>query len=93
MLVVLVARAFLVSKYPSVFGLSTGRVWNAARNILKQKTTKDMLSYSSCFILKFHVPTEFYDGEVRSYLSFLKSAETVLFLVAGTVTFKRFIKS
>ena len=33
----------------------------------------------------------FYDGEVRSNLPFLKSAETVILLAAGTVTFKRFI--
>ena len=33
----------------------------------------------------------FSDGEVRSNLPFLKSAETVFILAAGTVTFKRFI--
>ena len=33
----------------------------------------------------------FYDGEVRSNLPFLKSAETVFLLAAGTVTFKWFI--
>jgi len=32
-----------VSKYPSGFGLSTVRIWNAARNILTQTTAKDML--------------------------------------------------
>ena len=33
----------------------------------------------------------FYDGEVRSNLPCLKSAETVFLLAAGTVSFKRFI--
>ena len=33
----------------------------------------------------------FYDGEVRSNVPFLKSAETVFLLAGGTVTFKRFI--
>ena len=68
----LVARAFLVSKYPSGFGLSMVRIWNAARNIFS-----DMLG--------------FYDGEVRSNLPCLKSAETVFLLAAGTVSFKRSI--
>ena len=35
----------------------------------------------------------FYGGEVRSDLPFLKSAETVFLLAAGTVKFKRFIQS
>ena len=43
----------------SGFGLSTVCIWNAARNILTQTTAKDRLKYSSCFILKFHVPTGF----------------------------------
>ena len=35
----------------------------------------------------------FNDGEVRPNLPFLKSAETVFLLAAGTVTFKRKIES
>ena len=58
-----------------------------------QTKTKDMLQYSPCFILKFRVPTGVYDGEFRSNLPFLKSAETVFLLAAGTVTFKWFIES
>ena len=80
----LVARAFLVSKYPSDFGLSTGRVGNAARNILTQTTTKDMLQYSSSSSMS---QLGFND------LPFFKSVETVFLLAAGTVTFKRKIES
>ena len=86
----LVARAFLVSKYPSDFGLSTGRVGNAARNILTQTTTKDMLQYSSSSSMS---QLGFNDGEVRSNLPFFKSVETVILLAASTVTFKRKIES
>ena len=63
---------------------------NAARNILTQTTTKDMLQYSSSSSMS---QLGFNDGEVRSNLPFLKSAETVFLLAAGTVTFKRKIES
>ena len=36
-------NALVVLKYPSYFSLSTGRVWNAARNVLTQETANNVL--------------------------------------------------
>ena len=42
-------------------------------------------------MLKFHVSIAFFNGEVRSNLSFLKRAEVVFLLEADTATFKQLI--
>ena len=67
----------MVSKYPSDFGLSTGRVWNATRNFV------------SCSNAMYQLG--FFDGEVKSNLPFLQRAKTVFLLAAATVTFKQLI--
>ena len=71
------ARAFL------------GRVWNAARNILTQKNSKGYASIQFWFHIEIQLG--FYDGEVRSNLTLLKTAEAVFFLAADTFTLKQLI--
>ena len=80
-----------VRNYPARFGVSATHFCNAAKKFLTEETAKDVLYSSVCFMWKFHVSIVFFNGDVRSNLSFLKRAEIVFFLAADTATFKQLI--